>query len=156
MNPLWRLRHAQGFLMLGKTDLAAEELRMLPEEWQEREEALTLRSAVLHEQHEWNLLCPIAAQLVRLKPKEAQWWILWAYATRRADSLAAAEAILREAELQHKTDGTIQYNLACYACQQGQLKEARARLRHAIALEPHFEKTWLEDDDLKALEGSLE
>ena len=93
----------------------------------------------------------VAGQLVRLQPEEAGWWTLWAYAARRADSLAVAEKILREAEIAHPSDATIQFNLGCYACQRGDLAEARVHVNRAIALDERFRETATTDSDLAPL-----
>lgn len=81
----------------------------------------------------------------------------WAYATRRAESLTAAEKILLEAERLHPAEPTIQFNLGCYACQRGALAEARRRVARAIALDKKFIGAAASDPDLEPLRsaGSL-
>jgi hypothetical protein len=83
--------------------------------------------------------------------KEAGAWIMWAYATRRDQSLAVAEKILLEAESEHPQEATIQFNLGCYACQRGDLKEARRRVDRAIAIEKSFRTLAATDPDLAPL-----
>jgi Tfp pilus assembly protein PilF len=48
-------------------------------------------------------------------------------------------------------EATIHFNLACYACKQGRLEEARGGLKTAIELEPAFKEASLEDEDLKEI-----
>ena len=48
-------------------------------------------------------------------------------------------------------DSLIHYNLACYACRQGRLNEAKERLAKAIALDPQWRESALEDDDLEGI-----
>lgn len=151
MHPNWRLSHARGYLALGLNELASQELAELPPEMAATDEAMVLRVAVLHAMEQWVLLEPLAAEMAKRQPKEASWWITWAYATRRTESLLAAEAILREAELIHPREATIQFNLGCYACQRGDLNEARRRVDHSISLDPMFGKTALTDPDLTPL-----
>ena len=38
----------------------------------------------------WELMEPVARKLVEYDPDDAQWWLLWAQATRHASSLEAA------------------------------------------------------------------
>ena len=77
-----------------------------------------------------------------------------AYATRRVDSLASAEAILRDAEIRHPEEPAIQFNLGCYACQRGDLAEARRRVDRAVALDASFRQQATTDDDLAPLRAS--
>lgn len=151
LRPDWHLSHARGYLLLGMADEAASELAALPPEWLEREDVLALRAGVLQEQREWVLLQPLAQELARRSPGSAEWWIMWAYATRRAESLSAANTILRDAETHHPDEATIQFNLGCYACQLGDLEEARKRVARACALDNHFVAASAEDPDLAPL-----
>jgi Tfp pilus assembly protein PilF len=80
--------------------------------------------------------------------------VTWAYATRRNQSLAAAEAILIESERAHPNQATIQFNLGCYACQRGDLIEARRRVDRAIALDVSFKEAAATDPDLTLLRES--
>lgn len=154
MHPTWRLSHARGYLALGLNELALEELSALPDELSSGEEAMALRIAALNALEQWVLLQPVAAEMSRKHPDEAAWWVTWAYAARRAESLGAAEAILREAELRHPNEATIQFNLGCYACQRGDLAEARRRVDRAIALDGIFRASALTDRDLAPLRAA--
>jgi hypothetical protein len=93
----------------------------------------------------------VARSLALNDPDEVQWPVSWAYATRRADSIEAARLILLEAVERLPGAAILHYNLACYECQLGEVEVARARLKHAIALEPACRARALEDDDLKPL-----
>jgi Tfp pilus assembly protein PilF len=88
---------------------------------------------------------------VEEQPDESGWWILWAFAARRAESLKRAEKILLMAEAKHPKDATIQFNLGCYACQLGNLAAAKTRVRQAVSLDNSFLKHALEDSDLQPL-----
>lgn len=130
---------------------AAAELARLPASDPEADDVLALRAVVLQEQERWAELRLIAGELLQRQPQTADWWIMCAYATRRAVSLTEAEAILREAELRHPQEATIQFNLGCYACLRGDLAEARRRVDQAIALDDRFREAATTDPDLSAL-----
>ncbi len=49
----------------------------------------------------------------------------------------------------------LHYNLACYECQLGEIEVAKARLQHALSLEPRYRLTALENEDLQAIWDSL-
>jgi tetratricopeptide (TPR) repeat protein len=151
MNPKRRLSYAQGYLELGMVAEAAEELAKIPAPICDTNEVLAVRLAVLQEQHDWPALRTAAGEFARRTPGEAAAWVTWAYATRRAESLEAAEKILLEAEQHHPAEATIQFNLGCYACQRGDLATARVRVDRAIKLQPRFAAAAATDPDLAPL-----
>jgi Tfp pilus assembly protein PilF len=154
MQSKWRLSHAQGYLGLGMVAEAAAELEKIPAPERDEPAALALRIAVLQERCEWPALRALAAEFVRRAPGEPAAWVTWAYATRRADSLAAAEKILLDAERLHPREPTIQFNLGCYACLRGALAEARRRVDRAIALDKTFAALAATDGDLEPLRAA--
>lgn len=151
MQPKWRLSHIQGYLSLGMVEEAAAELEHLSPADRNTTPALALRMALLQTQEKWVELRDVAIELVRRTPEDAGGWITWAYAVRRAENLANAEEVLVVAETKHPNEPTIQFNLGCYACQRGDLAEARRRVERAIALDPSFRELAGTDPDLAPL-----
>ena len=154
MQLKWLLSHTRGYLELGMVEEAASELDRVPELSASEFDVRVLRALVLQEQKHWVRLVPLAGGLAREKPEDAGWWIMWAYATRRAASLPAAEKILLEAETYHPKEATIQFNLGCYACQRGDLTSAREHVDRAIKLDGHFSEAAATDPDLAPLRES--
>ncbi len=154
MQPARRISHAQGYLGLGMVAEAAAELDQLPADAQDTLPVLALRLAVLQAQEAWAPLWIAAARCVDLRPEEAGFWITWAYAARRADSLEAAQRILHDAERRHATEPTIQFNLGCYAAQLGALEAAHTRVLRAIALDGSFAALAATDPDLAPLRAA--
>jgi Tfp pilus assembly protein PilF len=126
----------------------------VPAEAARQTDVLTLRALVLQEQAKWPPLAEVAHTLVGRQPAECSWWITWAYATRRSQSLEAAEVILLEAERTHPKEAAIQFNLGCYACQRGDLAGARRRVERALALDPTFREAAESDPDLAPLRAA--
>jgi tetratricopeptide (TPR) repeat protein len=151
VNTRRRLEHARGYLELGMVAEAAAELEQIPPAERDQLETIAVRVALLQHQEDWSALRSVAQEFVRKAPIEAAGWITWAYATRRAESLEAAEIILLEAEQHHPDEPTIQFNLGCYACQRGDLPEARRRVERAIKLDPKFKAAAATDPDLEPL-----
>jgi predicted Zn-dependent protease len=149
-----RLSFAQGYLALGMVAEAATELDGIVGPDAQTSDVISVRIAVLHEQKKWPEVRDLASELARRHPTEAAIWVTWAYATRRADSLAAAEKILLDAEGHHPADPTIQFNLGCYACQRGDLPTARTRVNRAIALDQKFARLAATDPDLVPLRSA--
>ena len=154
MLPKRHLSHAQGYLGLGMVAEAAAELAHVSGPDAATTQALAVRIAVLHEQRDWPAVRDLAGELIRRDATDAAIWITWAYATRRTDSLAAAEGILLEAEKTHPKEPTIQFNLGCYACQRGDLATTRRRLARAIELEASFAALAATDPDLAPLRAA--
>lgn len=151
MNLSWRLSHARGYLALGMLSAAEAELDAIDAADAAQPEVQALRVALLHEQQDWPRLQRLARDLVRLQPAEPGWWVSLAFATRRAESLEQARAILLEAEPQHGGEAIIQFNLGCYAAQLGALDEARSRVLRAIATSEDFREIARHDPDLEPL-----
>lgn len=59
--------------------------------------------------------------------------------------------ILLDAEKLHPKHAMIQFNLGCYACQLGNLEEAKSRVAVAISLDGQFRGKALDDPDLEPL-----
>lgn len=146
-----RLSHAQGYLELGMIAEAEAELARIPAAELDSLEVVAVRMALLQEQGRWPALRDLAGDFVRRSPGEPAGWVTWAYATRRADSLEAAERILLEAEKLHPAEPTIQFNLGCYACQRGNLEAARQHVDSAIAIDAKFAVNAAKDPDLAPL-----
>lgn len=156
MKLRWHLSHARGYLELGMVREAAAELDAIPAADADRIEVCALRVAILHETKNWRALRQVAAKLVERQPEEAGWWVSYAFATRRAASLEKARAILLEAEKRHAKEAVIQFNLGCYACQLGDLDEARRRIGRAIGLNAEFRELAQHDPDLEPLRAAGE
>lgn len=154
MNRQWHLSHLRGYLELGMDRDARRELHRLPEKVREEPEFLAMAMQIHQNAKRWPSLERIARKLVKRQPNEAGWWITLAYATRRTRSIKAAQQILLKAEDLHGKEPTIQFNLACYAAQLGDIGEARLRLARAIAREPRFAELAKTDPDLEPMRRS--
>ncbi|MGH8092264.1 MAG: TPR end-of-group domain-containing protein [Chthoniobacterales bacterium] len=93
--------------------------------------------------------------MVDWNPRDPGHFVHFAYATRRAKSIQAAHAILKRAEGLHPNDPTIQFNLACYEAQLGNLDEAKVNLERATRIDPKCRLLALADTDLEPLWDSL-
>ena len=150
----WRLSHIHGYLELGLVAEAQAELRRIPRNERELPVVLPARMAVLQAREKWDALRRVARTLVELEPENVGGWITWAYATRRAVSLQAAERILRAAIVRHPREPTIHFNLGCYASVRGDQMAARVHVARAIELDPSFKELLASDPDLAGLRGT--
>jgi len=146
-----RLNAAEGYASLGMFAEAEAELKEVAPEIQLLPEYLAVRLGCFVALKQWAAAATVARVLAEMQPDEAQWSISLAYATRRAQSIEAARAILLKAHTRFPKEAIIPYNLACYDCQLGDIAPAKAFFKAALKMEPKIWQMALEDDDLKAL-----
>lgn len=139
----------------GKTDEALAALNALPASEQTRVGVLALRCEILMSQGHWAPAATISEALAKADPRNPGHWVHWAYASRRHDSLAAAEKILREAIELHPAIAVIPFNLACYCAQSERFDESLIFLRRAIKLDEAFARLAQTDADLAPLRARL-
>ena len=60
----------------------------------------------------WEMAAAVAAEMTKLEPEDACWWINLAYSIRRIESIEKAEAILLRAREIHPESAIIAFNLA--------------------------------------------
>ncbi len=151
MHWKWRVSHARGYRELGLFKEARYELTLVPENHVGETDVIAEHAALSQETGAWKKLAAACRTLAKRHADDPSWWIMWAYGTRRSESLTAAEKILLEAETLHADNATIQFNLGCYACQLGNLGAAQARVQRAITLDKNFSAMAKTDIDLEPL-----
>jgi len=146
-----RLHAAHGYVELGMYDAANAELEEIEPLCRHLPEILTARVAIYRALKKWDLMAIFAAKLVGWNPGEPGHFVNLAYAQRRAESLEVAYHTLTRAAGLHPNDGTIQFNLACYEAQMGNLNKANEHLTRATAIDPKFKLMAMGDSDLEPL-----
>ena len=149
------LMAAEGYVELGMHLEANGELEEINADFRHLPEVLAIRLQIYRALEKWDLMQVVARALARQEPENVHWAVSWAYATRRAESIGAAKAILLEAVEQYPVEAILHYNLACYECVLGEMEVAQARLYHALKLDPSFRLKALMDEDLAPLWESL-
>jgi len=145
------LTRAEGYLELAMYEDAESELAALSAAERMHPEAVFIRLNILLVRRQWAEAAALAGLMADKDPHNAHWWVQCAYATRRAESLEAAEKILLRAAGIHAGDAIVWFNLACYACVTGRLDEARQRLAKACAVDEGCHELARADEDLRAL-----
>lgn len=151
-----RLLAASGFAELSLFQEAVQELEELPETSRELPIVLAVWLEVYQRWQKWSEAECVATHLVEIEPEEPSWPIARAYAIRRSRGLVLAHEVLLQAGQKFPNCGTIQFNLACYAAQLGQLDEARRRLSRAIELDEGFSKMAKDDPDLESIRNEID
>ena len=127
------VRAAHGWLELNLPNEAEAELAQLSPAAQAHPLVLQALWQLHAHQHRWALAHTVAELLVQAFPGDVNGWVHRAYAARRKDGggLQAAWDALRPAVELFPDETIIPYNLACYACQMGNLDAARHWLGRA-------------------------
>jgi tetratricopeptide (TPR) repeat protein len=151
-----RLLAASGFAELALFQEAVQELEGLPESSKELPPVLVVWLEVYQRWQKWSEAETVALRLLEMEPEEPSWLVALAYAIRRARGLVFANEVLLQASEKFPNCGTIQFNLACYAAQLGQLHEARRRLGRAIQLDQGFASMAKTDSDLEPIRREMD
>jgi lipopolysaccharide biosynthesis regulator YciM len=149
-----RLLAASGFAELSLFQEAVHELEELPESLKELPAVLGVWLEVYQRWQKWSEALSVATRLSEMEPEEPSWPVALAYAMRRSRGLVFAKDVLLQAAEKFPDCAAIQFNLACYAAQLGQLDEARQRLHRAIQLDKEFESLAKTDPDLEPIRRS--
>jgi Flp pilus assembly protein TadD len=150
-----RLRAAEGWLGLGLPADAAAELDAISPACQRHPDVLEARWTLHAHSRQWDAALTVARELVLTAPDRASGWLHQAYALRRTahGGLTQARDLLQPAAGAFPKEPIIPFNLACYACQLGQLDEARTWMKRAMKVGGRqvIRQMALADEDLKAL-----
>lgn len=146
---------AVGWMELGNLAEAEAELNRVSAEHQCHPDVLEVRWAILATASRWEAALRAARALLKVAPERSSGWLHQAYALRRtsAEGLKLAWDALLPVSEKFPDEPTIPYNLSCYACQMGNLDEARLWLDRAIhtGKKAVILQMALNDPDLKPL-----
>ncbi len=153
--PEKHLSYALGFLELGLTDEAREEIAALAPEYLSRPDALTVRMEIAMAKETWDEVIALAPELIGHDAAQERPWVAWAYALREQERIAEArETLLAGSRLIKDPTPLVAYNLACYACLLGDIPEASRLLAVVIARDKSWREVAREDPDLAPLLSS--
>ena len=149
------LSAAAGWIQLGDYDAANDELENIRAEWRAHPDVLNLRWLIYSNDEQWDACLDIASAIVKMAPDRVWGWIHKAYSLRRTNGggVEKAKPVLLEAAKLFPDDDMIQYNLACYCAQLGQLDAAQEFLGKSYELgdAAPIKLRALDDEDLKPL-----
>ena len=148
---LQRLEAAQGYLGLGMSMDAWNELENIEARHRHFSEVLKIRVEVCRALEKWELMAELCRFLARGEPDDAGHAINLAYAVRRHESVQAAAAILTDALGRFPAEALIPYNLACYRAVAGKIDEAKELLERAYDLDKSLRLLALDDPDLEGV-----
>lgn len=144
---------ACGWLDLDNLKEAIAELDRLSISAQNHPEVLNLRWELSARQKMWTEALEIGRALVQLAPEKPDSWIKQSYALHEMKRTQEAWDTLVSVSEHFPKLSTIPYNLACYACQLGQVQPAITWLKRAMKAggKDRIRRMALDDQDLKPL-----
>jgi lipopolysaccharide biosynthesis regulator YciM len=149
------LQRAAGYRELGMLEDAHDEVERTLMEDRFSREVLVERLLIYEKMEQWDLVAGVARQLAADHPDEPDWWIQWAYGTRRHKGLGDGIAILEDAMKRFPNNATVTYYLGSYSSVAGDMEAAWELVKEAIGMDKAFQKVAIEDDDLEPLWDSL-
>jgi predicted Zn-dependent protease len=152
------VRAAEGWLELGDSAEAARELRQLTKAAEKHPDVLELRWRLYALTHQWDAALAIARAVIITAPERPSGWIHQSYSLHELKRTDEAWEQLLPAASKFPEDSVIPYNLACYACQLGDLLVARDWLQRAVKLlgKAEIKSMALSDGDLAPLRDYIE
>ena len=149
------LRAAMGWLELGNNEEAKADIAKIAEGLRKHPDVLEVLWMIQATEDDWTAALATARSLIQIEPNRYEGWLHQAYALRRVSDggLKAAWDALLPVASQFPSEPTIPYNLSCYACQMGQIDEARQWLQRAAGVgdKARIKSMALADPDLQAL-----
>lgn len=145
------LHAADGYLYLGMSQEALDELCAVPEEEKHDPSVMLARIRVLLHLQRWAEAEQLSNFGNSSHPEEGEFTVQRAFALHQLNKgEEAVEALLAAPEWIRRT-GILHYNLACYEARLGDVSTARQCIRAAIQLNAAMKKNAKIDPDLQAL-----
>jgi predicted Zn-dependent protease len=158
MEPLCRADQlcvdaAEGWLGLGNHVEAFTELEQVSEDAQQHPDVLRMRYNIYAAARNWAAAVDTARALCQIDSDHPFGPIHLAYALHELKRTKEAWDVLLEVETRFPEEFIVRYNLACYACQLGNLPTARKWLEGAVEIAGLnvIRKMALDDADLEPL-----
>ncbi len=125
---------AIGWLGLGNSREAAIEIEKVGLEFGHYADVLEVRWEIAAKQSEWEAALAVAESLVVGSPERCSGWLHRSYCLHELGRTLEAWNKLLPAFERFPKEATIPYNLACYACQLGNLEHAQSWLEKAAQI----------------------
>jgi predicted Zn-dependent protease len=148
-----QLEAAQGWIGLGDLVEASEELERITPEMRGHPAVLVIRYEICSTAKKWEMAAEVARAISTILPDNSFGWIHLAYSLHELKRTNEAWNVLIPVADKFPEESTISYNLACYACQLGNLRDGMKWLEKAIDLagKKEIRTMALDDPDLEPL-----
>ncbi|MDX1953512.1 MAG: hypothetical protein SFY81_15160 [Verrucomicrobiota bacterium] len=149
----FQVEAAEGWMMLGDPQSAAEELARLPAEYQDHPNTLAVKWSLHALLEQWEEAWQISRKLCDALPHCAGIWVCHAESTRKHKGIQEALNVLSGVAGKFPRDASVSYQLACLCTLTGHIEEARYYLKKAFVNgdAKKMRLTALRDPDLQPL-----
>jgi tetratricopeptide (TPR) repeat protein len=149
----FHIRAAEGWLELGNHIEANEELENITPALRGHPEVLSLRFQIYSKAEKWDYAAEIARAISEMLPDNPYGPFHLAFSLHELKRTKEAYDVLISVVDKFPDEHLMRYNLACYSCQLGDLKEAYQWLEKAIDLtgKKDIRQMALDDKDLEPL-----
>ena len=149
----FHIRAAEGWLELGNHLEANEELENVTATLRSHPEVLSLRFQIYSKAEKWDYAAEIARTISEMLPDNPYGPFHLAFSLHELKRTKEAYAVLIAVVDKFPEEHLMRYNLACYSCQLGNVKEAYQWLEKAIDLagKEDIRQAALDDPDLEPL-----
>ncbi len=147
------LSAAVGWMELGNSSEALADLDRINPSMRSHPAVLEVRWEIYAKACDWQKCVEVARQITSAAPKKALGWIHLSFALHEMKQTREAHANLAGVLERFPNDWLMRYNLACYACQLGDLGEAGRWLAGAMlkGKAKQIKRMAQEDPDLQPL-----
>jgi predicted Zn-dependent protease len=116
-------------------------------------DVLLVRWDIYAKAKKWEMAAEVARGITEILPEKPFGWVHWAFSLHELKRTKEAWDVLFPVVDKFPDEHIIRYNLACYACQLGNLKDAEEWLKKAfdVAGKKDIRAMALEDPDLQPL-----
>jgi tetratricopeptide (TPR) repeat protein len=151
------LNAAVGWIELGNVTEAKVELARIPASGRNHPDVLEAEWRIHAAERDWPAALDAARVLVNSDSDNPSGWIHQSYSLHELNQTREALDLLLPVAEKFSSISTIPYNLACYACQLGNLEEARRWLGKAIKIrgKNDIKQMALTDPDLQPMWGEI-
>lgn len=148
---------AAGWLELANHREALAELETLPAEARAHPESLDIEWKAHAGLRQWEPALVVAERLIERSPDEVAGWIHRSYCLHELRRTREAMELLSPAYTRFQRDFVVPYNLACYACQLGDLAGAKTWLERACRQgnARTIKRMAMQDSDLAAIHPEI-
>lgn len=153
LNDQRQLDAAEGWLELGDWVQASEELQHITPQSRGHPTVLRVSWGICAKAGKWEYAAEVARAIITALPENAWGYIHFAYSLHELKRTKEARAVLLPIADKFPEQYIIQYNLACYCCQLGELEDALQWIQKAIELtgKKHIRDMAQDDSDLMPL-----
>lgn len=148
------LNAVYGWMELGNSEDALAELERIVPEYQSHPEVLLARFRLFSRARRLDGCMQIGATLIELAPDWSESWLAYCSALHWLTKTSEAYEVIKPQLRKFPQNWMIHYDLACYACQMGNLQESKEWLEKACDLgnRRQIQRMALKDPDLRPMQ----